>query len=308
MKAIRYHRNGGPEVLQIDEIANPVPAAGEVVVDIHAASINPADCKVRSGNYSRKPALPHILGRDFSGLVSAVGPDADLAVGDEVYGVVPVVTESTYAEKIAIRADLIARKPAQLSHVEAAAVALTALTAMIALVDTLKVKAGEKVLIQGGAGGVGGMALQIAHRIGATVVTTARTVNHAYVRELGADLPIDYTTATPDDYPTDVDATLDTIGGAVVERSIAVLKSGGRAAFITALHLPEISRDDVAALKPDVYRSRERMERVTAMIEDGTIRPPQIETISFAEVSRGHELSESGHVRGKLVLVMPGHG
>src|SRR5207302_1525847 len=198
MKAVLFEKHGGPEVLHLAEVPDPVAGPGEVVVDIHAASVNAADYKVRLGGgaYSgRGVKLPHILGRDFSGVVSAVGPGVtDLRVGDLVFGVCHQGIEGAYAEKIAINAAIIAKKPDNLGHAQAAAMALTSLTAIWALEDTAKLKEGETILIQGGAGGVAGFAIQLARHLGARVLTTASASNHDYVRMLGAHRAIDYNT------------------------------------------------------------------------------------------------------------------
>jgi NADPH:quinone reductase-like Zn-dependent oxidoreductase len=158
---------------------DPVAGAGEVVVDIHAASVNAADYKVRLGSYNSKLKFPYILGRDFSGVVAKRGKGVtDLAVGDEVFGVCDAGIEGCYAEKVAIKAAIIAKKPDLLTHAQAAAMALTSLTAIWALEDTAQLKAGETILIQGGAGGVAGFAIQLAKHIGARVITTASPSNH----------------------------------------------------------------------------------------------------------------------------------
>ena len=195
MKAILLTGHGGTDKLQYGEVPDPVAGPGEVVVDIHAASVNGADPKCGAVNYQSSIKFPYILGRDFSGVVSALGPGVtDFKVGDAVFGVLDAGHEGTYAEKVAIKAAIIAKKPDSVSHAEAAALALTGLTAIWALEDTAKLKAGETILIQGGAGGVAGFAIQLAKHIGATVITTASARNHDYVRGLGADRVIDYNT------------------------------------------------------------------------------------------------------------------
>src|SRR6476661_8189880 len=193
MKAMLLINHGGPEMLRYGEAPDPTAGPGEVVVDVHAASVNGADYKVRLGrgryNLSR---FPHILGRDFSGVVSMVGAGVtDFAVGDAVFGVTDQGIEGAYAEKIAIKAAIVARKPDRLGHAEAAALGLTSLTALWAIEDTAQLKAGETILIQGGAGGVAGFAIQLAKHLGAKVITTASARNHDYVRSLGADRAID---------------------------------------------------------------------------------------------------------------------
>src|ERR1700733_8227912 len=192
MKAVILAKHGGPEEMRYGDAPDPVAGPGEVVVDIHAASVNAADYKVRQGGYS-KLTFPYILGRDFSGVVSQVGDGVtDLKVGDEVFGVTDQGNEGAYAEKIAIKAAIVAKKPATLSHEAAAAMGLSSLTALWALEDTAKLAPGETILIQGGAGGVAGFAIQLAKHIGATVITTASAGNADYVRGLGADRVIDY--------------------------------------------------------------------------------------------------------------------
>src|SRR5271168_461986 len=193
MKAVLLTKHGGPEVLRLGEVSDPTPGPGEVVVDIHAASINAADYKVRLGGPGHNLKFPYILGRDFSGVVSALGTGvSDFAVGDAVFGVTDQGIEGAYAEKIAIKAAIIAKKPDRLGHAEAAAMALTSLTALWALEDTAKLKSGETILIQGGAGGVAGFAIQLAKHLGATVITTASARNHDYVAHLGANRVVDY--------------------------------------------------------------------------------------------------------------------
>src|SRR6266852_5097602 len=161
MKAAFIEQHGGPEVLKYGDVPDPAVGAGEVVIDVFAASVNGADWKVRAGDY-RQSKFPYVLGRDFSGVVSAVGEGVqNLRVGDAVFGVCEAGQEGAYAEKIAVKAAIVAKKPSGLSHVEAAALALTGLTALSAIEDTLQLKRGETILIQGGAGGVGGFAMQL---------------------------------------------------------------------------------------------------------------------------------------------------
>ena len=192
MKAAFIERFGGPEVLQYGDLPDPVAGPGEVVIDVAATSVNAADWKVRLGEY-KHTKFPLVPGRDFSGTVSAVGEGVkDIALGDMVFGVCEAGQEGTYAEKVAVKAGIVAKKPSGLSHVNAAALALTGLTAMSAIEDTLKLQRGETILIQGGAGGVAGFAIQLAKHIGARVITTASAANHAYVKGLGADEIVDY--------------------------------------------------------------------------------------------------------------------
>ena len=307
MKAVLFEKHGGPEVLHLAEVADPLAGPGEVVVDIHAASLNAADYKVRLGGgaYSSGGVkLPHILGRDFSGVVSAVGPGVtDLRVGDAVFGVCDQGIEGAYAEKIAIKAAIIAKKPDSLGHAEAAAMALTSLTALWALEDTAKLKPGETILIQGGAGGVAGFAIQLAKHLGATVITTASARNHDYVQHLGADRVIDYNQEDFTKVVADCDVVFDTVGGDVQVRSYEVLKPSGRLVWIAPAPAGfQPTRKDVQVLRPGVARDRAHLERMLALLEAGAVSPPAITRYKLADAAEAHRVSESRHLRGKLVF------
>ena len=306
MKAAFIERHGGPEVLKFGEMPDPVAASGEVVVDIVAASVNGADWKVRDGKSGQLSKFPYILGRDFSGVVSAVGEGVgDLRAGDEVFGVCDVGQEGAYAEKIAIKAAIVAKKPGHLSHVDAAALALAGLTAICTIEDTLKLKAGETILIQGGAGGVASFAIQLAKHLGARVITTASASNHDYLREIGADQVIDYNAEDFTKVVRDCDAVFDTVGGDVAQRSFAVLKPGGRAAFIASgPQAPKPDRGDVMALRPSVGRDRPHLERIVALVAQGAVRPPIVTRYQLSQAAAAHEVSESRHFRGKLVFLV----
>jgi NADPH:quinone reductase-like Zn-dependent oxidoreductase len=214
VKAAFFRRHGGPEVFEYGELPDPVARPGEVLVDIHAASVNAADWKMRAGSYAPVSTFPYVPGRDFSGVVATAA--GGWKAGDAVFGVCETSREGAYAEKIAISAAIVARKPDALSHVECAALALTGLTALVSLEDTLQLKRGETILIQGGAGGVAGFAIQLAKHIGARVITTASAANHAYVRALGADEVIDYRAEDFTRKVSGCDAVFDTVGGAVM--------------------------------------------------------------------------------------------
>ncbi len=304
MKAAYIVAQGGPEVFEYGDLADPVAGPGEVVVDIHAATVNGADWKVRAGHYSEMTEFPYILGRDFSGVVSEVGEGVDdLAIGDAVFGVCDVGQEGTYAEKIAMKAAIIAKKPDSLSHVEAAALSLIGLTALVSVEDTLKLQPGERILIQGGAGGVASFAIQLAKHIGASVITTASAANIEYVREFGADEIIDYNAQDFTEIVGDCDAVFDTVGGDVALRSFEVLKPGGRAAFIASgPQAPESPRPDVESLRPAVGRDRAHLERIVELFEAGAVRVPDITTYPLSEAAAAHRVSEGRHLRGKLVF------
>jgi NADPH:quinone reductase-like Zn-dependent oxidoreductase len=307
MKAVVFEKHGGPEVLHLAEVPDPVARPGEVVVDIYAASVNAADYKVRLGGgaYSGSGVkLPHILGRDFSGVVGSLGPGVtDLRIGEPVFGVCDQGVEGAYAEKIAIKAAIVAKKPDRLSHAEAAAMALTSLTALWALEDTARLRAGETILIQGGAGGVAGFAIQLAKYLGATVITTASAPNHDYVRRLGADRVVDYEKEDFAKVVTDCDIVFDTVGGEVQVRSYGVLKPGGRLVWIAPAPTGfEPTRKDVQVLRPSVARDRAHLERMVALLEAGAVSPPAITRYKLADAAEAHRVSESRHLQGKLVF------
>jgi NADPH:quinone reductase-like Zn-dependent oxidoreductase len=306
MKAAFIERHGGPEVLQFGDMPDPVASSGEVLVDIVAASVNGADWKVRAGQSGQLARFPYILGRDFSGVVSAIGDGVkDLHVGDEVFGVCDVGQEGAYAEKIAVKAAIVAKKTDRLSHVDAAALALAGLTAIVTVEDTLKLKSGETILIQGGAGGVASFAIQLSKHLGARVITTASASHHEYLREIGADEIIDYNASDFARLVRDCDAVFDTVGGDVAQRSFAVLKPGGRAAFIASgAQAPKPDRDDVVALRPSVGRDRPHLERIVELVAIGAVRPPEVRRYKLSEAEAAHKLSQSRHFRGKLVFVV----
>lgn len=304
MQAAYFMKQGGPEVMQYGPVPDPVAGPGQVLVDVHAASVNGADWKVRAGSYAPITEFPYIPGRDFSGVVSALGAGVtDIAVGDAVFGVCDVGQEAAYAEKIAIKAAIVARKPESLTHVECAALALTGLTALSAVEDTLKLKAGETILIQGGAGGVASFAIQLAKHIGARVITTASAANLDYLRGLGADQVIDYNAQDFTKVVSGCDAVFDTVGGDVAIRSFAVLRPGGRAAFIASGgKAPASPRADATSLRPNAGRDRPHLERIVALVTSGAVRVPEITLYSLAQAAEAHVVSEGRHLRGKLVF------
>jgi NADPH:quinone reductase-like Zn-dependent oxidoreductase len=305
MKAMLLTGHGGPEMLRYGDAPDPTPAPGEIVVDVHAASINAADYKVRLGGH-HNIKFPHILGRDFSGVVAALGAGvSDFAVGDAVFGVNETANEGAYAEKLAIKAAIVARKPDRLSHLQAAAMALTGLTAIWAIEDTGKLQRGETILIQGGAGGVAGFAIQLARHIGATVITTTSAANAEYVRGLGADRIIDYNADDFTKIVSNCDMVFDTVGGDVQARSYIVLKPGGRLVWVAPG--PDgfrPSRSDVKTLRPAVSRDRAHLERIVALLDAGAVSPPPIVRYDLSDAAEAHRVSEARHLRGKLVLAV----
>ena len=305
MKAAFFMKHGGPEVMQYGDVPDPVAGPGQVLVDVHAASVNGADWKVRAGRYAGQiKNFPYVPGRDFSGVVSAVGTGVtDLKVGDAVFGVCDVGQEQAYAEKIAIKAAIVAKKPRTLSHVDCAAVALIGLTALVSIEDTLKLKSAETILVQGGAGGVAGFAIQVAKHLGARVITTTSAANVDYARTLGADQVIDYNAQDFTKVLSGLDAVFDTVGGDVAIRSFAVLRPGGRAAFIASGNAaPASPRSDATSLRPQVGRDRPHLERIASLVSSGAVKVPAITIYPLAEAAKAHAVSEGRHLRGKLVF------
>ena len=306
MKAMLLTGYGGPEMLRYGDAPDPVPAPEEIVVDVHAASVNAADYKVRLGGRGYNLQFPHILGRDFSGVVAKTGEGVtDFAVGDSVFGVLAAGIEGAYAEKLAIKAAIVARKPDRLSHLQAAAMALTGITAIWAIEDTAQLRAGETILIQGGAGGVAGFAIQLAKYLGATVVTTTSAANIDYVRTLGADRVVDYNAEDFTKVISDCDVVFDTVGGDIQARSYSVLKPGGRLVWVApapdGFYQP---RSDVTVLRPAVSRDRAHLERIVALLDAGAVSPPPIARYDLADAAEAHRVSEGRHLRGKLILAV----
>lgn len=305
MKAMLLTGHGGPEMLRLGEAPDPVAGPGEIVVDIHAASVNGADPKVRRGKGRyRLDRFPHILGRDFSGVVSGLGAGVtEFKIGDAVFGVTDQGIEGAYAEKIAIQAAIVAKKPDTLSHAEAAALGLVSLTALTAIEDTAKLQPGETILIQGGAGGVAGFAVALAKHIGARAIATASAANHAYVRSLGAGRVIDYNTQDFTTIGPVCDVVFDTVGGAVRDGCYKVLKPNGRLVWIApAPEGYQPPRSEVATLRPDVKRDRAHLERMLALVAAGAVRPPEITDYKLADAPTAHAISEGRHLRGKMVF------
>jgi NADPH:quinone reductase-like Zn-dependent oxidoreductase len=227
----------------------------------------------------------------------------EFAVGDAVFGVTDQGIEGAYAEKIAIKATIVARKPARLGHAEAAAMGLISLTALWAIEDTAQLKAGETILIHGGAGGVAGFAIQLAKHLGAKIITTASATNHDYVRYLGADQVIDYNVEDFSKATGDCDVVFDTVGGDVRARCYDVLKPGGRLVWIApAPQGFQPTRKDVQTLRPNVARDRTHLERMLSLLELGAVSPPAITRYSLSEAADAHRVLEGRHLRGKLVL------
>ncbi|MFD5766881.1 NADP-dependent oxidoreductase [Streptomyces sp. NPDC127049] len=306
MRAVVVEQWGGPENLVEREVERPQPGLNEVLVRVHAAGVNPVDWKTRaSGALVEWGAVPAV-GWDVSGTVEAVGPGVGIfRPGDEVFGM-PLFPRQAggYAEYVVAPARHLAPKPASLTHVEAAALPLAALTAWQALVDTADVRPGERVLVHAAAGGVGHFAVQIAKARGAYVIGTASAAKHELVRELGADEVIDYREARFEDAVADVDVVLDGLGGETASRSLAVLRAGGRLITLPGPDdvpaAPDGIRADWVLVEPDHLGLRE----LAALVEQGRLRPVVDTVLPLAEAAKAHELGEQGRTTGKIVLAV----
>jgi NADPH:quinone reductase-like Zn-dependent oxidoreductase len=305
MKAARMHNYGGPEVLVYEDVPRPEAAADEVLIRIHAASVNPVDWKIRDG-YGKESfghQLPHILGCDVAGIVEAVGAEVNrLQVGNSVYGYTSLRREGTYAEFIVAKASEIAIKPNTLNFIEAAAVPVGALTAWQAIFDIAHLEAGQTILVHAAAGGVGSMAVQLAKAKGAYVWGTASARNADFLKELGVDQVIDYQTTPFETVVHNVDVVFDTLGGETQQRSLTVLKPGG--ILVSSVQPPpeQIAETGVRGAMVAVQPNAAQLDEITALIDAGKIKPFVETILPLAEVRQAHELSQSGRTRGKIVL------
>ncbi|MGW8984525.1 zinc-binding dehydrogenase [Streptomyces parvus] len=302
------------------ELPRPAPGPGQVLVRVHATSVNPLDLQTRRGDYRDEVALPAVIGNDVSGVVVETGPGADdFRPGDEVWYLAPVFAgQGTYAEFHVVDQALVARKPDGLSHVEAAGLALVGVTVWEALVERAGVKAGERVLVHGGAGGVGSAAIQVAHALGAEVVTTARAKDHEFVTGLGADAVIDFSAG---DYVPrvrelgGVNVVLDTVGRDTLTRSPEVLADRGRVVSIVDIPEPQnlLAAWGVNATYHFLFVSpgRAKLDALSRLVDRGELRPVVGAVLPLADIADAHTLLEGGSVgegrrrpRGKIAIAV----
>ncbi|TXS32887.1 NADP-dependent oxidoreductase [Streptomyces sp. ms191] len=306
MRAVVVEQWGGPETLVEREIERPVPGLNEVLVRVHAAGVNPVDWKTRASGALIEWGAAPVVGWDVSGTVEAVGPGVGVfRPGDEVFGM-PLFPRQAgaYAEYVVAPARHLAPKPASLSHVEAAALPLAALTAWQALVDTAEVWPGERVLVHAAAGGVGHLAVQIAKARGAHVIGTASAAKHDLVRSLGADEVVDYRDVRFEDVVSDVDVVLDGLGGETAERSLKVLRAGGRLVTLPGPDdvpaTPEGIHAQWMLVEPDHLGLRE----IAALVEGGRLKPVVDTVLPLSEAAKAHSVGEQGRTTGKIVLTV----
>jgi len=306
MKAVRIHEYGGPEVLRLESVPRPSPRPDEVLVRVHAAGVNPVDVAVRQG-YMRSAlwhTLPLTLGFDVSGVVEQVGAHVTrFKPGDAVFAFSDLRRGGAFAEYLALPEREVVLRPRTLDAVQAAAVPLTGLTAWQALVEHAQLAPGQTVLIHGGSGGVGTMAIQLAKARGARVIATGSANNLEYLKSLGADEVIDYRATRFEDVVKDVDVVLDPIAGETQERSWQVLKKGG--ILVSLLDSSAPQKAEAHGVRGAWFLVRPEAEQLTQLaqlIEAGKIRVVVSEVLPLKEIRRAQELIGSRHTRGKLVL------
>lgn len=306
MKAIRIHEYGGPEVLELEEAPVPSPADDEVLVKVYATSVNPVDWKIREGARKDKfpTALPLTLGWDVSGVIEKAGGKVNqFRPGDEVYGRPDPTKNGAYAEYIVVKANQLALKPKSIDHLNAAAVPLAGLTAWQGLFDHGHLQKGQKVLIHAASGGVGTFAVQFAKWKGAYVIGTASADNLAFIKQLGADEAIDYKHENFEEAVSDADLVFDTIGGETQKRSIQVLKNGGR--LITTLKPEFLNEAKEKHIYLEGYTAQsypDELEQIAGLIDEGIVHPVVSMVFGLDEARKAQQISEEGHVRGKIVI------
>lgn len=299
MKAVLIHETGGPDVLSFEETKPPETGEGEVLIRVHAASVNPIDWKIRRG--LRPTQLPAVLGNDVSGVVD-VSRAENFAVGDEVFGIAP---SGGYAQFATAPAGVIAKKPAGVSHEQAAALPVAGMTAWQALCDRGGLQRGQTALVAGAAGGVGHLAVQFAKLAGARIIGTGSSRNRDFVLGLGADEYIDYTSQDVAASAKDVDVAFDTVGGATTQSLLPTLRSGG--VLVTIANAPPVqeaaargARAELLVMSP----SSELLARIAGPVAEGEVRVEIAQTFPLEQARQAHELSEAGHTRGKIVLTV----
>jgi NADPH:quinone reductase-like Zn-dependent oxidoreductase len=306
MQAIRIHNYGGPEVLQYEDAPRPHVGEDEVLIQVHAAGVNPLDRKIRAGDLKRfiQHKLPLIPGWDVSGVIEEIGLGvSQFRKGDEVFAMADPTRDGAYADYVAVREAAVAMKPESLHHVRAAAAPLSALTAWRSLFDLGQLQSGQRILIHGGSGGVGHFAVQFAKWKGAHVIATASTKNQELVRKLGADETIHYTSEKFEDVADNIDIVLDTIGGDTQERSWRVLKKGG--VLISLVQPPseeQANQFGVRGIMCSVQPDGAQLSKIAKLIDSAKLRPTIDRILPLTEARRAHELGENGHARGKIVL------
>jgi NADPH:quinone reductase-like Zn-dependent oxidoreductase len=302
MRAIQVHRYGGPEELKLEVVQRPEPSSGEVLLRVYAAGVNPIDWKIRRGLMKdfQPVTFPYIPGIEVAGVVEKLGSDVTtFAVGQAVFG---QITRGGYAEYVVVPVETLARKPEGVSFVEAATIPVGATTAWRTLFDNGNLTAGQRVLIQGAAGGVGVFAVQLAKWKKAEVIGTASTANLVFVRSLGADMVVDYTRGPVEDIVQDVDLVLDGVGAGTLQGSLATLKRGGTLVSIAGLPPQEEAQAHGVRAMMSRGAASVPLERIAQLIKEGHLKAVVEKVFSFEAVQQAHHYSQQGHGRGRVVL------
>src|SRR5437868_8576664 len=304
MKAMVAHQYGPPEVLKLEDVPRPARKENEVLVRVIASGVNPVDTLIVSGKYAKEfgTHLPLTPGYDIAGTVEQTGAKiSKLKVGDPIYGY--VLWGGGFAQyDIATEAE-VAIKPKSLSYAEAASVPLVALTAWQALIDAAKLSEGQTVLIHGGSGGVGTMAIQIAKARGARVIATASSANQDLLKELGADVAVDYTKQKFEDVARDVDVVLDSVGKDTLARSYGVVKKGGIIVSLVARpNQSDLEKHGIRGVALSVEPNSGELAQIGKLIDEKKIRVIVSQTFPLSEAKKAQEQVASGHTRGKIVL------
>jgi NADPH:quinone reductase-like Zn-dependent oxidoreductase len=299
MQAVVIHETGGPDVLRLEEIERPEPGDGEVLIRVRAVSVNPVDWKHRRG--LAPVQLPAVLGRDVSGTVELSRAEG-FAEGDEVFG---FAASGGYAEFAASQAGMIAKKPAGVSHEQAAAIPVAGLSSWQSLFDHGGLERDQTALIAGAAGGVGHLAVQFAKHAGARVIGTGSSRNRDFVLGLGADEYVDYTEQDVAQSASDVDLAFDTVGGETTESLLPAVRDGG--VLVTIANAPPEDAAWERGVRAEFVLTSpnpEELARIAELVAAGDVHVEIEETLPLADVRRAHELSESGHTRGKIILTV----
>lgn len=308
MKAVQINEYGGPSVVEVNEVDKPVAGEGQVLVEVRASSLNPFDTKIREGVMKDAIPLrfPSTLGGDIAGVVAEVGAGVEgFAVGDNVYGQANAVAGNSgaFAEYAATKADQIAHAPKSLSFTDAAAMPLVGVSALQALTDHLNLQSGQKILIHGGAGGIGSLAIQIAKHIGAYVATTASAEAADFVKGLGADEVIDFESQDFTTIIRDYDAVFDTVGGEVLQKSAGVLKKGGIVVSMAGKVDDAVAAEyGITTIGQSTKVTTERLNKLTELIEQGVVKPQVAKIFPLDQAQAAFEFRETQRFNGKVVL------
>ncbi|HYK24010.1 MAG TPA: NADP-dependent oxidoreductase [Candidatus Acidoferrum sp.] len=304
MKAVVAHEYGAPEVLKFEEVQRPEPNEDEALVRVIASSVNPADPLTLSGKYAREfgTHLPLIPGYDIAGVVEKTGANVTkLKVGEAVYGY--PTFGGGWADYVTVKESEVAAKPKSLNFVESAAVPMGALTAWQSLVDVAKLQPGQTVLIHGGSGGVGSFAIQIAKARGAHVIATASTANQDLLKQLGADVAVDYTKTKFEDVARNVDVVLDPVGKETLARSYGVVKKGGIVMSLVARPDPaELKKHEIHGAGISSHPDSEDLAEIAQLIDAGKIKPMVTQVLPLSEAIAAQQQAATHHTRGKVVL------